>query len=155
VKNEKVLVVGGAGYIGGYLTDLFAFEGYDVAVYDNLTYETRYLKRVNFVYGDIRDTGKLARLLPGYGTVIWLAAMVGDGACQVDPELTNDLNFESVRWLVDNYQGRILFPSTCHDIETRLLTKRGVVYYNEIKVDDEVLTVNIGTNELEWRVLTE
>ena len=113
MKDGKVLVVGGAGYIGGYLTDLFEFEGYDVTVYDNLTYETRYLKRVNFINGDIRDTHKLQNIVHYYGTVIWLAGMVGDGACQVDPELTNELNFESVKWLADNYYGRILFPSTC------------------------------------------
>jgi nucleoside-diphosphate-sugar epimerase len=39
--------------------------------------------------------------------------MVGDGACQVDPQLTNEINFESVKWLVDNYKGTICFCSTC------------------------------------------
>lgn len=113
MESRKVLVVGGAGYIGGYLTDLFIENGYEVAVYDNLTYETRFLKNVQFIYGDIRDSRKLHNIVHYYDTVIWLAGMVGDGACQVDPELTNELNFESVKWLADNYYGRIMFPSTC------------------------------------------
>jgi nucleoside-diphosphate-sugar epimerase len=113
VDKGEVLVVGGAGYIGGYLTDLFAENGYNVAVYDNLLYETRFLKRVKFIHGDIRDTRKLFNTIHYYKAVVWLAGMVGDGACQVDPQLTNELNFESVKWLVDNYHGKILFPSTC------------------------------------------
>ena len=42
---NRILIVGGAGYIGGYMTDLFLNdENYDVTVFDNLLYETRYLK---------------------------------------------------------------------------------------------------------------
>ena len=52
---SKVLVVGGAGYVGGYLTDFATAHGHDVTVLDNLTYEDSYLKEVNFVYGDILD----------------------------------------------------------------------------------------------------
>jgi nucleoside-diphosphate-sugar epimerase len=44
---------------------------------------------------------------------VWLAAIVGDGACQVNVELTNEINFECVKWLVDHFNGRILTPSSC------------------------------------------
>ena len=44
----KILIVGGAGYIGGYLTDLLFRNNYNITVYDNL-YENRYLKNVNFI----------------------------------------------------------------------------------------------------------
>jgi UDP-glucose 4-epimerase len=53
---KKVLVVGGAGYIGGETVDRLLDAGNYVAVYDFLAYETRYLKPVEFIYGDIRAT---------------------------------------------------------------------------------------------------
>jgi nucleoside-diphosphate-sugar epimerase len=109
----KILIVGGAGYLGGYMTDLLKTEGHEVTVYDNLLYETRYMKDVHFIYGDIRDTYKLGALISDYECVVWLAALVGDGACAVNPELTKQLNFESVKWLADNYDGKIVFMSSC------------------------------------------
>lgn len=72
-----------------------------------------FLKKTNFIFGDIRDTKKLGRIINEFDAVIWLAAMVGDAACAVNKELTNNVNFESVKWLVDNYQGKIIFMSTC------------------------------------------
>src|SRR4051812_29233027 len=100
--SKNILLVGGAGYIGGYLTDLLVDNGYLVTVYDNLMYETRFLKRIDFVKGDIRDYKKLGELLPQYDVVIWLAAIVGDGACTVDPKLTQEINSDTVKWLVKN-----------------------------------------------------
>ncbi len=105
----KTLVVGGAGYIGGEVTDLIP----GTVVYDNLLFEEDYLKPVNFVQGDIRDHAKLKPLLDKAHTVIWLAALVGDGACAVDPKLTYEINTDSVKWLAENFNGRIVFPSTC------------------------------------------
>jgi len=113
MDNIKVLVVGGAGYIGGAVTDFLAKRNIPFTVYDNLLYEQHYLKPVDFVCGDIRDTEKLKKLLKDYTHVIWLAAIVGDAACQVRPELTIAINQESVRWLAENYDGRIVFASTC------------------------------------------
>lgn len=112
-KVKKVLVVGGAGYIGGGVTDILKNRDIPFAVYDNLLYEYQYLKPVEFIYGDVRDTKKLAKILPKYSHVIWLAAIVGDAACQIKPELTVAVNQESVRWLAENYNGRIIFSSTC------------------------------------------
>ncbi|MGD0381905.1 MAG: NAD(P)-dependent oxidoreductase [Thermoguttaceae bacterium] len=109
----KILIPGGAGYVGGYMTDLLSQNGEDVAVYDNLIYESRFLKNVRFIYGDIRDREKLRKILPQFEVVIWLAAIVGDGACAVDPFLTQSINEDTVKWLVDNYSGMIIFPSTC------------------------------------------
>lgn len=109
----NVLVVGGAGYIGGYLTDLLLENEYDVTVFDSLVYESRFLKNVNFIKGDVRDEELLQQVLPRFDVVIWLAAIVGDGACAVDSSLTNEVNYLSVKWLVDHYQGKLIFPSTC------------------------------------------
>ena len=51
--KEKVLLVGGAGYIGGLTSDYLIKGGFDVTVYDNLLYEDRFLKEIPFIYGDI------------------------------------------------------------------------------------------------------
>lgn len=109
----KVLVVGGAGYIGGAVTDALIKKGIPFTVYDNLLYEYQYLKPVDFVFGDVRDTEKLKKLLKDYSHVIWLVAVVGDAACQIKPELTTAVNQEAVKWLADNYDARIIFTSTC------------------------------------------
>lgn len=110
---KKVLVVGGAGYVGGCITDELIKRKIPFTVYDNLTYEERYLKDLDFIFGDIRDRGKLKKLFPRYSHVIWLAAIVGDGAGAIDPNLTYEINFKCTLWLARNFKGRILFPSTC------------------------------------------
>ena len=108
----NILVVGGAGYVGGGIVDKLN-ENYNVTVYDSLIYEESYRKDVNFVNGDIRDKDKLLPLLDKADSVIWLAALVGDGACSINPELTFEINSESVKFLVENYKKRIVFLSTC------------------------------------------
>lgn len=109
----KVLVVGGAGYVGGAVTDFLQQSPYQVRVYDNLLYEDSFRKPVDFVYGDVRDEDALRRQLKWADAVIWLAAIVGDGACQLNPDLTVAVNETAVQWLAKNYDGRIVFMSTC------------------------------------------
>ena len=108
----NILVVGGAGYVGGGIVDKLK-QTHNVTVYDSLIYEESYRKDVNFVYGDIRDQDKLLPLLKENDAVIWLAALVGDGACSIDPELTFEINSESVKFLANNFDKRIIFLSTC------------------------------------------
>ena len=109
----KVLVVGGAGYVGGHLVDRLVSLGHEVCVYDILLYEESYRKDVPFVYGDIRDRDKLLRSLSSSDVVIWLAALVGDPVCSLKESLTIEINRTSVEFLSDNYKGRIVFMSTC------------------------------------------
>lgn len=110
---NKVLVVGGAGYIGGAVTDVLQREDAEFRVFDNLLYEDAYRKPVDFVFGDIRNREQLAAQLAWADAVIWLGAIVGDGACTLDPNLTTEINQEAVQWLAQNYNGRIIFTSTC------------------------------------------
>lgn len=110
---KNVLVVGGAGYVGGAVTDIISNSNHNIKVYDSLLYEDRYMKDVPFVRGDVRDSDKLKKELKWADTVIWLAAIVGDGACQVDPKLAREINVSAVKWLCDNFDGRIIFPSSC------------------------------------------
>lgn len=109
----KVLVVGGCGYVGGAVTDLLAESHHDFRVYDALLYEEAYRKPGDFVYGDIRDTDRLLPHLEWADAVVWLAALVGDGACALNPEVSVAINQDSVRWLSQHYDGRIIFLSTC------------------------------------------
>ena len=109
----NILVVGGAGYVGGAVTDLLQQSAHRFRVYDVLLYEEAYRKPVDFVFGDVRDREHLKRQLAWADAVIWLAAIVGDGACQLNPEISVDVNQESVRWVSRNFDGRIIFLSTC------------------------------------------
>ena len=108
----KVLIVGGAGYVGGGIVDLLSKEN-EVTVYDSLIYENSYRKNVDFIFGDIRDYKKINSILEQYDAVIWLAALVGDGACAINPTLTHEINSETVKNLVKNFKGKIVFLSTC------------------------------------------
>ena len=108
----NILVVGGAGYVGGGIVDKLS-KDHEVTVYDSLIYETSYRKKVNFILGDIRDSSKLNSILSDFDVVVWLAALVGDGACAINPELTHEINTESVKNLVQNFDKRIVFLSTC------------------------------------------
>lgn len=110
---KNILIVGGAGYVGGAITDLIASSNYNVRLFDNLLYEDSYRKEVDFVYGNILDREKLIPHLNWADVVVWLAAIVGDGACQLNPDLTIAMNQDSVKWLTENYDGRIVFMSTC------------------------------------------
>jgi nucleoside-diphosphate-sugar epimerase len=110
---SNVLVVGGAGYIGGWLTDRIRDAGHEARVFDVLLYEDHYLKDVDFVHGNILEREALLPHLEWADAVVWLAAMVGDGACALDPDLTRAINVESVRWLRQTFEGRIVFMSTC------------------------------------------
>ena len=110
----KILIVGGAGYVGGYVTDLLLdSKEHEILVFDNLLYESQYQKNVNFIYGDIRDKKLLKKYLDWADSVVWMAALVGDGACSINPAITNDINFKSVEFLAENFDGKIIFFSTC------------------------------------------
>ncbi len=109
----KVLVVGGAGYIGGALTDILQKSKHDIRVYDALLFEEEYLKDIPFVFGDIRNRAHLKKQLDWADAVVWFAALVGDGACAINPEISTELNQDSVKWLAKNFNGRIVFMSTC------------------------------------------
>lgn len=110
---KNVLVVGGAGYVGGAVTDVLEDSAHNMKVYDSLVYEDRYMKDIPFVRGDIRDREKLHRVLNWADTVVWLAAIVGDGACALNPKQTVEVNEESVGWFCKHFDGKIIFTSTC------------------------------------------
>jgi len=160
MDKDKILIVGGAGYIGGYMTDILSKNNYSVTVYDSLLYESRFLKDVNFINGDIRDKNKLLSILNDYDIVIWLAALVGDGACAINPSLTKEINYNSVKWLVDNYKKKIIFTSTCsvYGINNNLIDEatnpNPLSVYAETKLLAEQYLINNHDNYTVFRLGT-
>ncbi len=156
----KTLIVGGAGYVGGYMTDAAIEAGHEVRVIDNLTYEDEFLKDVDFYFGDILDISSLKRHLEWADCVIWLAAFVGDPACAINPRLTLQTNVEAIRNLVKNYEGRIIFPSTCsvYGAQSSLLNESSgtnpLSLYAESKLEAEAVLIGSKNSTLIFRLGT-
>jgi nucleoside-diphosphate-sugar epimerase len=156
----KILIVGGAGYVGGWLTDETVRAGHEVRVFDRLLYEEAFLKDVDFVYGDILDIEALRPHLSWADAVVWLAAFVGDPACALNPDLTMKTNVGAVRSLVDNFDGRIVFPSTCSVygaqdgelVENSPFTPLSL--YAESKIEAERILLESGRETLIFRLGT-
>lgn len=157
--GNKILIVGGAGYVGSAITQLLKLYNYDKTVLDNLIYEDRYLNEIPFIYGDVRDP-EIYKDLDKYNTVIWLAGIVGDGACAIDPVETRAINVDSVKKLVDNYKGKIIFPSTCsvYGMNNELLDESSptnpLSLYAETKLEAEKYIVQNHNNYVIFRLGT-
>lgn len=157
--DNKILIVGGAGYVGSAITQLLKLYYYDQTVLDNLIYEDRYLNEIPFIYGDVRDP-EIYKDLDKYNTIIWLAGIVGDGACAIDPVETRAINVDSVKKLVDNYKGKIIFPSTCsvYGMNNELLDESSptnpLSLYAETKLEAEKYIVQNHNNYVIFRLGT-
>ena len=117
---QKVLITGGAGYLGSVLTEVLLSHGYSVTVFDNLTYKqtslTTFCHNPNFkfVLGDVRDSGLLKSLVTLHHIIIPLAAIVGMPACKKDPALTVAVNYQQIvdiLSIITNDQ-KLLVPNT-------------------------------------------
>lgn len=119
----KVLVTGGAGYIGSVLTRLLLEGGHEVRVLDSLMFGGEPLldllnnSKFEFVKGDVRNESDVRSALNGMDAVAHLAAIVGDPACARQPELARETNLDGSKLLytVANELGvkRFVFASTC------------------------------------------
>jgi nucleoside-diphosphate-sugar epimerase len=147
---SNVLVVGGAGYIGGLTTDLLLEKGHTVTVFDNLLYEERFLKACDFIYGDIRNTEHLLAIHKKYDHIIWLAAIVGDGACSQSPDLTVEVNVKSLQRFLSKTGRRVVFTSTCsvYGAQMGILTEesatRPLSLYASTKLEAEKYVLENG-----------
>ncbi|MAT10612.1 MAG: epimerase [Rhodopirellula sp.] len=116
----KILVTGGAGYIGTRLIPELLKRNYDVTVLDNLMYKQNSLiphffdDKFDFVYGDIRNEKLLQDNLKDKDIVVHLASIVGAPACKKDEKLANEVNVDGTRNIVQNLDNSqiLLFAST-------------------------------------------
>jgi nucleoside-diphosphate-sugar epimerase len=154
----KVLITGGAGYLGGSVVDKLLQTEHEFIVYDNLLYEEIYQKKVPFVFGDVRDINKLKPYLKWADVAIWLCALVGDGACELDRPLAKEINADSLQFLKDNFKGKIIFTSSAsvYGASDELLNETSKLnplsHYALTKIwAEEILK---GTNSLIFRLGT-
>jgi nucleoside-diphosphate-sugar epimerase len=117
---NKILITGGAGYLGSTVTEHLLRAGYEVTVLDNLLYKQLSLlhlfKYDNFHYikGDVRDKELLQSLVKTNDVIIPLAAIVGMPACKANPELTIDVNYKQIVNILDvlTEQQKLILPNT-------------------------------------------
>jgi nucleoside-diphosphate-sugar epimerase len=154
--SKKVLVTGGAGYIGSVLVRILLENKFHVRAFDSLKFGGDALFDVaqhpnfEFMKGDLRNEADIDRALEGMDHVAHLAAIVGDPACSKFPEEANEVNWDASVKLFEKAEAagikRFVFASTCSnygkmsdpdsyvDEESEL---RPVSLYAELKVKFE------------------
>lgn len=99
--SERILVTGGAGFIGSFLVDELLERGHDVRIYDALVTQVHgtdqalpeYLNPdAEFIKGDVRDRDALARALRGVDVIYHLAAAVGVGQSMYEIQYYTEVN---------------------------------------------------------------
>ncbi len=165
----KILVTGGAGYIGAVLVPLLLKEKYKVVVVDNFMYNQSALldcchdKNLTIVRGDVRDKSLMARLIKEADFIIPLACITGAPACEKDKVAAKTVNLDAIKLILklrSKNQG-IIFPTTnsgygigqkdiyC-DENTPL---RPISFYGRLKVKAEEAVLNSG-NAITLRLAT-
>lgn len=103
----KILVTGGVGYIGSILTRQLLQQGYSVTVFDNhlfggeSTLDLLQKPRFQLINGDIRNKKEVNIALKNIDCVVHLAALVGDPQCDINPKITEEVNYKGVKILCD------------------------------------------------------
>jgi len=120
---KKVLVTGGAGYIGSVLVRILLDKGYNVRVMDSLKfggdalYDVSQHPNFEFVKGDIRNEEDIDKAIEGIDGIAHLAAIVGDPACSKFSDEANEVNWSGSVALFEKAEkagvNRFVFASTC------------------------------------------
>lgn len=117
----KILITGGAGYLGSVITKKMLDVGHEVIVLDKLVFNQTsllgytYTSKFKFIYGDVRNESLLEKLCNEVDVIIPLAAIVGFPACAQDPKLAKEINFQQIVNIVKFTNGKskkILYPNT-------------------------------------------
>ena len=123
-KNRKVLVIGGAGYIGSVLVRRLLNDQYSVVVIDNLVYDNKAslidlmsYSSFSFIRGDFCDNDTLDKAMDNVSDVVLLAALVGDPLCKKYPDEAKRVNEEGSINLINRLNrfdlDKFVFLSTC------------------------------------------
>lgn len=165
----KILITGGAGYIGSVLTPTLLAKGYEVTVLDNFMFRQNSLAdccqydTFNIVRGDCRDESIIKELLHDRDVIIPLAALVGAPLCGRDQIGTQTINYEAVKLICDlaSPEQRILMPvtnsgygiGTSGKYCTEESPLRPISLYGTTKVDAERTVLERG-NSITFRLAT-
>jgi nucleoside-diphosphate-sugar epimerase len=117
---NKILITGGAGYIGSILVPDLLSLGYEVTVIDNFLYRENSLANCcinpNFkiINGDVRNNELILSLLKNTDFIIPLAAYVGAPLCSKDPLGATSINKDAIKFIIDNtsVNQKIIMPTT-------------------------------------------
>jgi nucleoside-diphosphate-sugar epimerase len=122
-ENRKILVIGGAGYIGSALLPKLLARGYHVRLLDLFLFGRDPIARIvehpnlEIIHADFRHMDKIVHAMKGMDEVIHLGGIVGDPACSLDHELTMEVNLMATRMIAEAAKGsgirRFCFASTC------------------------------------------
>ena len=155
---SKVLITGGAGYLGSTLAEYLLINGYEVTVLDNLMYKQlsvlHLFKRDKFTFikGDVRNTSMLQRLVTQHDVIIPLAAIVGMPACRDNPQLAIDVNYLHIKNIVEVLRDdqKLIIPNTnsqygsSPDIITEESPFKPLSLYAETKCNAEASVLSNG-----------
>jgi nucleoside-diphosphate-sugar epimerase len=116
----KILITGGAGYLGSVITDVMLKAGHQVTALDNLLFKQisplQFTSNPNydFIYGDVRNVRLLKDQAEKHDVIIPLAAIVGFPACKENPDLAFDINYKQVDNLLKfiTKEQIVLYPNT-------------------------------------------
>lgn len=133
--KTRVLITGGAGYLGSILSGRLLQGGFRVTVLDNLMYNQHSLFHLcadpafDFVRGDVRDEPLMRSLIQKADVIIPLAAIVGAPACDRDPCSARSVNLNAIRALLQMRQPSqlLIYPTT----NSGYGTKSGETYCTE------------------------
>lgn len=104
---KKILVTGGAGYVGSSLVPLLLEKGYFVRVLDLFLYDKNIFSELiksnnlEIIVGDLRDRNLVESSLIGIDTIIHLGCLSNDPSCELNEELTKSINLDAGKQLVD------------------------------------------------------
>ena len=166
----KVLITGGAGYVGSVLVNYLLNKNYKVRVLDNLLFGGEHLSyfltnpNFEFLYGDIREKTDLQKAMKNTDIIIHLAAIVGDPACKKESQKAVSTNLEGTiltyKTACENKTKRFIFASTCSNygkMEENIVDEnsplRPVSLYARTKVDFESYLQNESSNLTKWCIL--